>query len=170
MFNGADYLILTLVGLSALFGLWRGFVKEVFALLTWMCALVLSLLFYRHLGELLPIGDAAANWVREGSAAVLIFVAVLIAGALLRSMIHGLVKATGLSGTDRILGLVFGVTRGAVIVLVLLIFLPTVSPIAEQNWWQASHLIPKFLGFEDWAKDIYEKLSLFVAGVFERSG
>ena len=169
MLNGADYLILTLVGFSALFGLWRGFVKEVFALINWVCAFVLCVLFYKPLGALLPIGETAA-WIREAIGAALIFIAVLIVGALLRSMIHGLVKVTGLSGTDRSVGMVFGVFRGAIIILVLLIFLPEISPIAEQNWWQASYLIPKFLGFEDWARDLYEKLAQLLVSLLDSGG
>lgn len=165
MFNGVDYIILAVVTLSALIGLWRGFIKEVFALLNWILAILLSYLFYQQLGEILPIGQSS-QLIREGLSAVLIFVCVLIAGAIITSLLTGLVQAAGLSGTDRVLGLLFGFFRAAIIVLALLVFLPTVvAPIAEQSWWINSHLIPIFLEFEEWAKALYESLSRWIGGL-----
>lgn len=162
MFNGADYLILAVVAVSALIGLWRGLVKEVFSLLTWVLAVAFAYLFYRQLGGILPIGEVTATWIRDAIGAVLIFVGVLIAGGFIRSTMNSLVKVTGLSGTDRVLGLVFGVARASLIVLVLLLFLPTLTPIAEQNWWVNSQLIPKFLEFEEWALDVHQDLSAWL--------
>lgn len=165
MFNGADYIILAVVGISALIGLWRGLVKEVFSLLNWVLAFVLAYLFYKPLAAILPIGVTENPLIREAISAVLIFVCALIAGAILSSLVAGLVKATGLGGTDRVLGLLFGFARASIIFLVLLIYLPTVTPIEEQGWWSNSRLIPIFLGFEEWATSIYQSLSGWIGGL-----
>jgi membrane protein required for colicin V production len=53
------------------------------------------------------------------------------------------VDKTGLTGTDRLLGMVFGAGRGAVLVA-LLVFLATLTPVAEDQWWSQSRLLPRF--------------------------
>lgn len=156
--TGADIAILLVVAVSALVGLLRGFVKEVFSLLNWVAALVLSYLFRDAVGAVLPLGDSVSPLVRTLAGSVLIFVVVLILGGILITLIHKLVKASGLSGTDRTLGVTFGLLRGCVIVLALLILLPAVSPVEEQAWWQASVAIPMFLGFEEWATTLMADL------------
>jgi len=95
---------------------------------------------------------------------ILLFVITLIVGGLLVTLIHKVAHASGLSGTDRTLGVVFGLLRGCVIVLALLILLPAISPIEEQNWWQASVTIPLFLGFEEWATTLVADLVNWVTG------
>jgi len=64
-----------------------------------------------------------------------------------------LVSSTGLSGTDRTLGLVFGVFRGLLIVLALVIILPQAVPVGQDLWWTESALIPIFQGFESWGRN-----------------
>lgn len=170
MFNGADYLILSVVALSALIGLWRGFVKELFSLLNWVLAVALTYFFYHPLGLQLPIGEAATPWIRDVIAAILIFVCTLVAGGLLSSAATSLVKATGLSGTDRLLGFVFGLARAGSIVLMLLLFLPNVTPIEEQQWWLNSRLIPVFLEFENWALELNENVMAWFNNLLGRTG
>jgi membrane protein required for colicin V production len=78
------------------------------------------------------------------AAAVLILVfGVLIVGAIVAYLLSVLVDKTGLTGTDRLLGMVFGAGRGAVLVA-LLVFLATLTPVAEDPWWSQSRLLPKF--------------------------
>ena len=54
--------------------------------------------------------------------------------ALLRLAIRGLLKALGLSPTDRLLGMIFGVARGLVIVLALVV-VGSMTMAAQQKWW-----------------------------------
>ena len=149
--TGVDIVILSVVLISALVGLLRGFVKEVFSLANWIAALILSYWFHDLVGALLPLGDSVSDLIRSLAGGAIVFITVLVGGGLLSTLASKLVKATGLSGTDRTLGMVFGLLRGSIVVLVLLIVVASASPVAEQSWWQASTLVPLFLDFEQWA-------------------
>ncbi len=167
MFNGVDYIILAVGAISAFIGLWRGLIKEVFSLLNWVLAFGLSYLLYQPIGGILPIGEAANPYVRNAISAVLIFIVVLIAGSIACSLLAGLAKAAGLSGTDRLLGLLFGFARAVIIILILLVFLPTVvTPIVNQGWWNNSFFIPAFLEFEEWATSTYRGVSHWIGSIF----
>lgn len=164
--TGADIAILSVVVISALIGLFRGFVKEVFSLLNWVAALILVYLFRDQVGALLPLGQSVSPLIRAVAGGAIIFVCTLVVGGLLSALINKLVKATGLSGTDRTLGVVFGLLRGSIIILALLIILPSVSPVAEQPWWQTSQLIPLFLNFEEWATTLMADIVIWANEIF----
>ena len=164
--TGADIAILTVVSISALVGLVRGFIAEVFSLFNWVAAMILVYLFHDPVGAVLPLGDSVSPLIRSVAGGVLIFAGTLFLGGLLSTLLHRLVKATGLSGTDRTLGFVFGFLRGCIIVLALLIVLPSVLPVAEQPWWQASKLIPLFLNFEEWATTLMADIVIWANEIF----
>ena len=65
-----------------------------------------------------------------------------------------LVSSTGLSGTDKTLGLVFGVFRGFLIILAIVIILPELVPVSSDQWWTESKLIPFFQSFESVGQEI----------------
>lgn len=140
--NVADYAILAVLALSVMIGLWRGLVAEVVALAVWGAALWAAWSFGETVAAHLPAG------IREPSARLfiawgLIFVLVLIVGALLAWLIRMLVQGTGLSGSDRLLGMIFGLGRGLVIVT-LGVLLLGFTPFPRDPWWQNSQLIPTF--------------------------
>lgn len=149
--NWADYFILGLIGLSMLLSLWRGFIKEALSLATWVVAFVVawsfSGLFAERLTPWIELPSARAVAAFAG-----LFLIVLILGALVNFLIGQLVSKTGLSGTDRILGTVFGVARGVVIVAVL-VLLAGVTPLPRDPWWQASQLMPHFERVALWLAD-----------------
>lgn len=162
----ADIAILIILAISALAGLVRGFIKEVFSLATWAIALALSFLYRSQVGEKLPL-DAEFNSVfTELIGAAVIFVIVIIAGGVVSNLLSKLAEATGLSGTDRTLGSVFGLVRGLIIVLAILIFLPPIMPVEDSSWWVESILIPEFLAFESWALDVLSSFSSWIADFF----
>ena len=165
--NGADIAILVVLAISAVVGLFRGFIKEVFSLATWGCALVLSFLFRSPVGQMLPLDSELNPLVADLAGGACIFILVLVCGGLLAHLISKLAKATGLSGTDRTLGAVFGLARGLIVVLVILIFLPAIDPVQEASWWGESLFIPQFLEFEDWAKELLSSLASWIASVFQ---
>ncbi len=164
--SGADIAILLVLAISASVGLFRGFIKEVFSLATWGAALLLSFLFRSQVGQLLPLDPELGSIVLDLAGGACIFILVLVCGGLVSHLLSKLAEATGLSGTDRTLGSVFGLARGLVIVLAILIFLPAMAPVEEVNWWASSFLIPEFLAFESWAMELLSSLSSWIVGFF----
>jgi membrane protein required for colicin V production len=96
--------------------------------------------------------------LRELAAFAILFIATLIAGALLNGLLAQLVRATGLSGTDRLLGLVFGAIRGAIVVLAVIIILPKLIPVTKDSWWQQAQLIDDFQAFEAWGVSSFQQV------------
>jgi membrane protein required for colicin V production len=81
-----------------------------------------------------------------------LFIATLIAGGLVGFLLGKLVDSTGLSGTDRLAGLLFGVARGMLIAAVL-VLLAGVTPLPGDPWWKQSKLIPPFQSLALWLRD-----------------
>lgn len=142
----ADMAIALVIGVSMLFGVMRGLLKEVVSLAIWSVAVVLGLAFGEPLGAAIGLEDAAPR-LSGGVGFAAVFVAVLVAGALVQRMLRALVDATGLSGTDRTLGLVFGVVRGGALVVLGLVTLRAYA--SQSAWWDDSVLAPHLLVWEE---------------------
>ena len=146
--NWTDYIILAVLGLSVLIGLWRGLISEVLALAVWAAAFWVAWTFgpsvsaYFEHSISLP---SARLIVGYG----LCFVAVLILGALVRLALGRLIESTGLSGTDRLLGMLFGLARG-VLLVTLMVFLLGFTAFTRDPWWHESQLLPQFQGMAVW--------------------
>lgn len=167
--NAADLVILLLILLSACVGLFRGFIREVFSLATWAAAVLLSMLLGEAVGQILPLDPALNPWIVRLAGGALVFFLVLISGGLITHFLAQVARATGLTGTDRTLGAAFGLFRGALIVLAILMFLPALAPVQESNWWHQSRLIPGFLAFEARAMELFEALFQWIAQLFSES-
>ncbi|HHJ14288.1 MAG TPA: CvpA family protein [Gammaproteobacteria bacterium] len=145
-----DYFILAMIGVSALLSLWRGFVKEFLSLLTWVAALWVAMLFFDDLAGWL------ARWIDTPSARAVVayaalFTATVLLGGLIGLLVGKLVEKSGLSATDRMLGVLFGVARGIVIVAVL-VMLAGLTPVPRDPWWQESTLLPHFQDMALWLR------------------
>ncbi len=152
MMNWTDLVILGIMLISALFSLKRGFVKEALSLITWVSAFVVARLFSGALDLLLERYIETPS-IRIATAFAGLFVLMLIAGAIVSNLVAMLVSATGLSATDRVLGMGFGVARGALVVVVL-VALAAQTPAVEDQWWSQSQLIPHFVLMESWTRDV----------------
>lgn len=137
-----DYIIIALIGLSTLISLMRGFFCEAFSLFTWGCAFFVANHFYRYLaGYLTYFEDALA---RNGIAIVILFISILAIGIVSSNAIYSLIKKTGLSYIDRVLGICFGALRGILIVAIILFTLDTFTSFSQSRDWKQSQLIPQF--------------------------
>lgn len=151
--NWADWTIVAIVGVSALLSLWRGFIKEAMSLAIWVAAFIVSMMFGESLAFMLTDTISTPS-LRRVVAMALLFVGTLLVGGLLNFLIGQLVRISGLSGTDRLLGMVFGIARGVIVVVAILMFLPPMLHVDQDPWWQSSTLIPHFQVLEGWSKQM----------------
>ena len=155
-----DYVIIAVVGFSALVSLIRGFVREALSLVTWGCAFFVASHYYTYLAVWFTGFDD--ELVRNGIAIAVLFVATLIVGAIVNYVIGSLVEKTGLSGTDRVLGVCFGALRGVLIVSAMLFFLDTFTGFSKSPDWQQSQLSPQFSYIIRWFFDYLKSTSSFI--------
>ncbi len=153
MLTWIDYTIVAIIGLSVIISFVRGFVREALSLVIWVSAFWVAFTFSQALASLLVNTIHTAS-LREIAAFGALLVATLILGALLNYLIGQLVDKTGLSGTDRILGLVFGVTRGVLLVTVLIMMGRLTTLPVQADSWKDSILIPYFHPVEIWLHDL----------------
>jgi membrane protein required for colicin V production len=157
-----DMVILGVVLLSAFIGLIRGLIKEVLSLASWLAAFILALHFAPMLAGWL-VDQLEDGAVRLVVAFIAIFLTTLLAGAVVQWLLGTLIRSTGLTGTDRFLGFVFGSTRGALLCIVVVMALRQFAEAGQ--WWQTSVLVPELLAFEhevlkfmglarEWATDL----------------
>ena len=139
-----DFLILGIIALSSLISLARGFVREAFSLAIWVLAFWVSWSFFRHLEVPMRawIGSPTA---RLGIAFALLMIVTLVVGGLVNYLIIQLVERTGMSGTDRLIGMVFGAARGVLLVASTRPTIPTlVGYFEELAFWLRDLLPPEF--------------------------
>ena len=149
-FAWIDVVIIALIALSAILSLFRGFVKEAVALVTWLVALWVAMAFYEDLAAILSQWISLPSAQRITAFAVL-FICVLLLGAIVNFLASKLVNKTGLTGTDKLLGIVFGVARGGVIVAIL-VLLAGLTPLPQDPWWQDSQMLGYFQELAMWMR------------------
>jgi membrane protein required for colicin V production len=150
--NWVDYLIIGIILISSGISIVRGFIKEVLSLISWIVAIWVAFMFFANFASLLtPYIDTAT--LRLFIAFFVLFVVTLILGALVNHLISQLVEKTGLSGTDRALGVIFGILRGVAIVTIL-VLAAGVTPMPSDSWWQNSLLLQHFEDLAVWIKQL----------------
>lgn len=127
-----DFALIGIMSISVLIGLWRGAVYEVFSLLGWPLAFVLSKYCAPQLAAMLPVNTEAT---RTALAYALVFIAALLVWAMLVWLLSRLIKAVGLGFVDGLLGALFGVLRGVLVVLVL-VWVAGMTHLPEQRFWR----------------------------------
>lgn len=146
--NAIDWVLLAIVGVSALFGLMRGFVGVVASLVAWVLAAWVAFHFGAQLALVLA-GDGAPSAGQLFAGYALSFIGVLVVVGLVGWLVRKLVHSIGLSGLDRLLGLVLGVARGAFVACALVLLLG-LTTLPRDPWWQASAVLPVFVPGAQW--------------------
>jgi len=131
-----DISLMAILAISVVVGLVRGLVFEVLSLLGWVAAYFAAQWFAPMLGPHLPFAPPGSA-LQHGVAFALTFILALIIWGLGVRLISMLIKASPLSGFDRLLGAVFGLLRGVVLLLVI-VTLVGYTPWARSPAWQAS--------------------------------
>ncbi|QIT54711.1 CvpA family protein [Aquisalimonas sp. 2447] len=156
--NWLDYAILAVIAVSVVISLIRGFVREVISLVVWVAAFWVGIRYSDNLA--VHLSDYIASpTLQLGAAFAALFVATLIVGAVINYVAGQLVGRTGLTGTDRYIGLIFGLARGVVVVAVL-VLAAGLTALPREPWWQDSLLVAQFqpwvceIGVREWLDDL----------------
>lgn len=138
--NTLDYLLIAIVLLSAVVGAFRGFLREAISVASWVialfCAWQFSDVIEPHLGGLLA-DPHLRTWAARG----IIFLAVLLIGAVVGVVLGHFVRVSLFSGLDRFLGWCFGMARGALLIG-LLVMAGQLVHLQGEDWWRTSKLLP----------------------------
>ena len=145
----ADYVVLAIIAISILVGAIRGFVKEAFSLAVWAAAFLIAFQYSGALAMHLE-NHIELPSVRTSLAFAGLFISILLVGGLLTFLVGKMVEKTGLSGTDRLLGGVFGGVRGVALVLAIMLF-AGLTPVPQDPWWQQSKAIQSLMPLAEWA-------------------
>lgn len=132
-----DIVLASILALSVIVGLVRGFVFEVLSLLGWFAAYFAAQWLAPEVAPHIPVGRSGSA-INHAAAFAAVFVAALLVWAVGSRLLRLLIHASPLSLPDRLLGGVFGLLRG----LVLLLAVATVvglTPLMKSPVWQASH-------------------------------
>jgi membrane protein required for colicin V production len=145
-----DYAILAIIGISALISVFRGLIREVLSLVAWACALFVAQTFMHEVSGLFAAHvdlPSARLILAFGS----LFVGTLLVAALVNLLVGKLITETGLTGTDRMLGVFFGIGRGVLIVAIL-VLVAGLTPMPQDPWWQGSVMLPRFQSLAMWMR------------------
>ena len=145
----SDMVVLGVIAISILVGAIRGFIKEAFSLAVWAAAFLVAFQYSGMLALQLESHIELPS-ARNALAFSGLFLVVLLIGGLLTFLIGKLVEKTGLSGTDRLLGGVFGGIRGLVLVIALML-VAGLTPVPQDPWWKSSRSIQSLLPLAEWS-------------------
>jgi membrane protein required for colicin V production len=149
-FNYLDIGIVVIISLTALVGMVQGFVWMTIFLVTWVAAIFLSFTYSSELAKNLPF-NLSNEVIQTGLAVLLIFLGVLLIGALINFLFGKAIHAIGIGAVDRIFGAVLGIGLG-VLILSLLTILSGMTPLPDQKLWKTSTLVPKLEESAVWVK------------------
>jgi membrane protein required for colicin V production len=137
-----DYAIIAILVVSAGISVLRGFLREAISLLGWVLAFWLALTFGDDVSGLFARYVSQPS-IRHALAFFTIIVATLVITAIVMYFVRLVIDKTEITGTDRALGIVFGIARGIVIVAILVLF-AGLTALPKDPWWRESTFIPHF--------------------------
>lgn len=156
-FNGLDWVISAVVLFSMLLGLFRGFAREALSLLGWVCAFVAANLLASVLGDsLVSVSDSPTLRYLLGWG--LVFIGVLAIFTVVGSLLSRQLRQPGFNLGNRLLGAIFGVMRGLVVVMVATLILKGMLPDSEEDWLDDARLMPLIDTMADWFSENFDDL------------
>ncbi|MFQ1012361.1 CvpA family protein [Gilliamella apicola] len=158
--NWVDITIIGIIAFSASVSIIRGFVREALSLVSWVLAFSIAGHFYTYITQYLTYFEN--EMIRIAIAITILFFATLLVCSIVSYVIGQLVQKTGLSGTDRVLGICFGVLRGILVVAALLFLVDTFTSLSKSPYWTESQLIPHFHFIIRWFFDYIQNSSSFL--------
>jgi len=129
-----DIAVITIVGLSVLLSVIRGLVREVLALAAWVVAFLAANVLAGAVVPWMPQSFENEE-LRLLAAFVCVFIATLLAMSVLALLASKLVKSAGLGLEDRLLGAAFGLARGMLVVMIL-VLLAGLTALPRQAVWR----------------------------------
>ena len=153
-----DWVIIVVLLASTLLSLWRGFAREALSLAGWVVAFILANLFVDQMASLLA-GFIVNITGRYVAAYAIIFVGTLVVAGVAVKLTATVVKVTGLTVLDRVLGTVFGFARGIILILVVVYVLRQLVTPAELHWLDESLLMPYVNMLAYWAQTVFSQLN-----------
>jgi len=131
-----DWVFVAVLAVSFLVGAWRGLVYEVLSVMSWIAAFIVAQWLAPEAAGWLPV-DRAPEAGRYAMGFIVVFIAVVFAGALLAWLIKKVIEAVGLRPVDRTLGAAFGLVRGAILLMAVAVVV-NMSPARSALWWTES--------------------------------
>lgn len=134
--SAVDWILLVLLLASVAIGAWRGLVFEVLSVAGWIAAFIAAQLFAPQAAALLPM-EVGAEPVRYAAGFVLVFVLTVFAAGFVAWLVKKMVEAVGLRPIDRMLGAMFGILRGLVLLLAVTVIVG-MTPLGSSAAWKES--------------------------------
>jgi membrane protein required for colicin V production len=132
-----DYAVIAIILFSALLGWWRGLVYEVLSLVSWVAAGVTAKLFAARMAHYMP-SMLEGETSRTAAAFVSLFLLVLAVGGVVAWLVSKLVKSIGLGWLDGLMGIFFGLIRGALVVVLIMLLAGTTGLPQLPDWRNAA--------------------------------
>ena len=150
----ADFIVISVLFISIAVSFMRGLIKELISLVSWVLAAWLGVVLSKPLAGMLTF--TSNETIRLFIAFLLIFVPTIFLGAMVNMFVGGFIRKTPFSFSDRILGIIFGIFRG-VLILVCLVLLGGLTYLPQRKWWKHSFFMPQLSTLATWGRDILPK-------------
>ncbi len=134
-----DVGIVLILFVSTLIGIYRGFLRELLTLFTWVLGASLSYVYGAHAGQIFGFANPVT---KEICGMIMIFVTVVLLGFMIKYLICKWFNISGASTLDRIVGALFGLARGAVIMVLAALTLDSTD--TNSAWYKDSRMMPTF--------------------------
>ena len=149
--NLLDWLLIAFIAVLTVISLFRGLIKEAMALVRLAASVLVGYFFAGDISSLFS-GSIESPEVAYGLSFFALFIATMVVGTIVTSLLKGLITVAGLGPIDKVLGAIFGASKACILVL-LLVTLVDLTPLKEHDVWVQSALIPEFAELAAWSKE-----------------